>query len=67
MTLFFDPNGGPLVRYARGELAVVRDGQYPAISWGMSRWEMVMFGMKCIVAAAVAGRRVPLPVPSGNR
>ena len=48
-TIFFD-NTGPLVQYD-GELLYVEDlNPQVETKWRMSRWEMIRFGFKAILA-----------------
>ena len=51
--LFFDPCG-PMVRYSVVGKCLEVSNLNPQVltAWRMSRWEMLVFGLRCIVAAA---------------
>lgn len=53
-TLYWDETG-PLMKYHYGVLYIDDLNPQVAIKWRMSRWEMVVFGLKCIWAAALWG------------
>lgn len=52
MTLYFHKTG-PLIRYANGSLQVADLNPEVETSWRMSRWEMLAFGWRCIIASLV--------------
>lgn len=50
MTLFWHSTG-PLMRYARGILKIEDLNPQTAMTWRMSRIEMLGLGCRCIIAA----------------
>jgi hypothetical protein len=50
MTLFFDPSG-PLLRYQNGFLDVRDLNPEIRTRWLMSRKELALLGLKCLLAA----------------
>lgn len=50
MKLLMDETG-PLVLYEKGMLHIEDLNPHQLMRWRMSRWEMLSFGWRCLVAA----------------
>lgn len=49
MTIFWHPTG-PVVKYEDGMLGIWNLNPEVKTGWRMSRWEMIQFGWRCVVA-----------------
>lgn len=55
MTLYFD-HAGPMMRYAHGMLEISDLNPEGDRRWRMSRWEMYLLGLRCLLAATKVTR-----------
>lgn len=54
MTLFWHQSG-PLLRYRNGMLEVEDLNPEIKTKWTMSRWEMILLGLRCIRSSIIIG------------